>query len=107
MRGGGRRVELREERFDGGSRYLTARMSEAGELLIIGQDLGEGTPDGDEYEWTYTYSPDTIPAVVEVLGGDSGDDVLDVLEGWRGERSYDLEQALRDSGIPRDTFTWP
>jgi hypothetical protein len=72
-------------------------------LHIDGQDLGPGTApvsaDG-EYEWFRTIRAEDVPKVVTLLGGDSGDDVLDLLEArYTGEGSYELERRLRGSDI--------
>ena len=54
-----------------------------------------------EYEWFYTYSAADVPRLIALFGGKPGDDILDVLELWTGERSYELEALLRTSDIPR------
>ena len=103
--GGGpaRRVTIRSEQVDRDRRYLWAYLDGDGNLHIDGQDLGPGTgpvsPDG-EYEWFQTINAVDVPRVVDLLGGQPGTDVLDILEAnWSGSRSYDLERTLRASGI--------
>ena len=45
--------------------------------------------------------------MVALLGGQPGDDVLDLLErDFTGAESYDLEARLRASDIPIDLHTW-
>jgi hypothetical protein len=105
-----REVRLRDERDGRDSRHLWAYVDEAGALHVDGQDLGPGTAlvsaDG-EYEWFETIAPADAPRVVALLGGQPGDDVLDLLErDFTGARSYDLEARLRASDIPIELFTW-
>ena len=105
-----RSVTLRQERDGKDVRWLGAYVDGAGALHIDGQDLGPGTAmvssDG-EYEWFMTIAPTDVERLVTLLGGQPGDDVLDLLEqGWTGSRSYDFERLLRQSGIPVNLFTW-
>jgi hypothetical protein len=105
-----RKVKLRDERDGRDSRHLWAYVDEAGALHIDGQDLGPATAivssDG-EYEWFETIAAADVPRVVALLGGQPGDDVLDLLErDFTGAKSYDLEARLRRSDIPIDVHTW-
>lgn len=98
-----RRVTIRSEHVGQDRRFLWAYLDDAGNLHIDGQDLGPGTgpvsPDG-EYEWFQTIDAVDVPLVVELLGGQPGTDVLEILKAnWSGSRSYDLERTLRASGI--------
>ncbi len=101
---------LRDERLGEDWRNLWAYLDEAGNLHIDGQDLGPGTgpvsSDG-EYEWFETIAAADVPRVVELLGGEPGEDVLDVLErDFTGQRSYELERRLRDGDVPVELHTW-
>lgn len=77
-----RRISLLAE----GSRWIDAELRTDGALVIDGQDLdppvGLG---GGEYEWAITVRPGDVPTVVRALGGQSGDDVLDLLASHRDE----------------------
>jgi hypothetical protein len=104
-----RRVTLRSERSGADRRNLWAYVDEAGALHIDGQDLGPGTApvsDDGEYEWYQTIAPPDVPRLVALLGGRPGEDVLDVLERWTGDRSYDFERLLRESDIPVARWVW-
>lgn len=97
-----RTVTLRQERYGQESRHLWAYVDGSGDLHIDGQDLGPSTApvsDDGEYEWFQTIAAADIPAVVALLGGAPGDDVLEVLEQYSGARSYELERRLRESSI--------
>jgi hypothetical protein len=98
-----RKVQLRQERDGADSRYLSIYLDAQDNLHIDGQDLGPGTApvsaDG-EYEWFKTIRAEDVPKVVMLLGGNEGDDVLDLLEArYTGEGSYELEKRLRESDI--------
>lgn len=104
-----RKVTLRAERNGADRRYLWAYVAADG-LHIDGQDLGPGTApvsDDGEYEWFRTFATADVPKVIELLGGEPGDDVLDLLErDWTGARSYDLERLIRESDIPSRLHVW-
>lgn len=105
-----RTVTLRQERRGADVRWLGAFVDGSGALRVHGQDLGPGTAmvssDG-EYEWFMTVAAGDVHRLVALLGGQPGDDVLELLErDWTGSRSYDFERVLRESGIPVKLFTW-
>jgi hypothetical protein len=103
-------VVLRDERDGANRRYLCAYLDLAG-LHIDGQDLGPSTAlvsEDGEYEWFETIASADLPRLVALLGGASGEDVLDLLErDWTADgRSYELEARLRESDIPVQRSVW-
>ena len=104
-----RKVVLREERSEHDLSYLEAYVDSGGALHIDGQDLGPGTEiissDG-EYEWFQTVAAGDVPRLLALLGGTPGEDILDVLERYTGERSYELEKLLHSGGIPYEFTSW-
>jgi len=106
----GRQVQLRRERDGPDSRYLWAYLDEQGNLHIDGQDLGPSTApvsDDGEYEWFKTIRAEDVPKVAMLLGGGTGDEVLDLLEArYTGEGSYELEKRLRESDIKVELGRW-
>ena len=89
-------------------RYLWAYLTPDGALHIDGQDLGPLTapvsPSG-EYEWFKTIRAEHLPQLVELLGGEPGTDVLDLLaERYTGADAAELERVLRESGLPVELF---
>jgi hypothetical protein len=104
--GAGGTVTLRDDRTGPTWYRLWAYVDEGGNLHINGQDLGPGTsmvsPDG-EYEYFETYAPQVIPRIVEVLDGQPGEPVLEVLRRWAGDRSQQMQMRL--NGIPHRTYT--
>jgi hypothetical protein len=104
------RVQLRHEVSGRDRRFLTASITDAGDLLIEGQDLGPSTSfvssDG-EYEWWRTIKAEHLPALLQLLDAPPGSDVLQVLAShWTGPASHELEKRIRDSGIPSELSTW-
>ncbi len=104
--GAGGTVMLRDDRTGPTWYRLWAYLDEGGNLHINGQDLGPGTsmvsPDG-EYEYFETYAAEVIPRIVEVLDGEPGEHVLDVLRRWSGDRSHQMQSRL--NGIPHRLYT--
>lgn len=105
-----RTVRLRDERNARDSRILYAYLDEQGSLHIDGQDLGRSTTavSGDgEYEWFQTIRSEHLPRLIRLLGGTSADNILDLLSAsWSGDRSYALEQLLREGDVPVERFVY-
>lgn len=62
--------------------------------------------DDGEYEWTYTYSPQTFRLLSTVLAGDPNLDVMEALERYAG-RAGELESLLYTANIGHTFFAWP
>ena len=105
-----RKVTLRAERTGADHRHLEAYVDDDGALHVDGQDLGPGTAivsDDGEYEWFESIDAVHVPRLVVLLGGQLGEDVLDVLErDYTGVGSYELEKRLRESDIPVKRHVW-
>ena len=104
-----RRVELRAEQDGSDRRFLDASVVD-GSLRIDGQDLGPATSpvssDG-EYEWSQTVQAEDIPHLIELLGGEPGESILDLLDrSYTGRNSYELERILRESDIQVRLWTY-
>ena len=108
MRDPARKVMLRDEQDGPDRRYLWAYLTADGALHIDGQDLGPATApvsaDG-EYEWFQTIRSSHLPRLVELLGGEPGTGVLDLLaERYTGTNAAELERVLRETGLPVELF---
>ncbi|HUH07074.1 MAG TPA: hypothetical protein VML96_04615 [Egibacteraceae bacterium] len=105
-----RKVQLRAERSGLDRRNLWAWVDASGDLHLDGQDLGPSTAfvsDDGEYEWERTIAAVDVPRLIELLGGQTGADVLDLLEQrYSGEESYELERLLRESDVPSKFARW-
>ncbi len=104
-------ITLRSIRSGSNSFSLRAYVDGAGCLHIDGQDLGPvtaaGGSDDGEYEYFKTIDAEYIPQVIALLGGKPGDDILELLaQRWSGERSFELERLLSESGIPIQVSVW-
>lgn len=64
---------------------VQARWGDTGNLVIVGQDLGELPGGVSEYEYGITVQSDAVPLVVAALGGDAGDDDVLALLAEQGE----------------------
>ena len=105
-------VILRYQRDGSDVRSLTARLSDIGDLLIEGHDLGSGvqTVWGSglrECEWERTIRAEHLPRLREAQGGQPGDEVLDVLATWCDEHgAIALTELLETEGIPVESWSW-
>jgi len=105
-----RRIVLRNERKGNDIRHLEAYLDAEGALHIDGQDLGPGTApvsDDGEYEWFRTVPASELPRLVELLGGQPGEPILDLLaRRYTGRESYELERVISEGGIRSDLSVW-
>jgi len=95
-------VVLRDERTQGDSRFLGASYSDAGDLVIEGQDLGNtvgGILGAREYEWTWTIACQDLPALGRALKTKAN--LLEALRiRFNGPAAAHLDVFLRESEIP-------
>ncbi len=100
---------MRETEDGGGSRHLSARLDDDGDLVVYGQDIGRAVEEffgSPEYEYGWTVPAAVVPALVEALGGERSDDVLEVLVEVRereGSR-FRLRDVIDEHGI--DAACW-
>jgi hypothetical protein len=89
--------------------HLWARINDAGDFSIEGQDLGSMDESGDssEYEWILKVDKSDVPSLVVLLGGTPEQHVLDIIEkDWAPKEGSGLERLVRESGIPFNTAVW-
>lgn len=105
-------ITLREEHSGEDSRYLRAHLSEKGDLVVTGHDMGPGVENfwGQgrwEYEWRITVRAPHVPKLVAVLGGREGDDVLALLAARGPDAAeYVSREFLEKHGIPVEFWNW-
>ncbi|NRQ33331.1 hypothetical protein HII36_15960 [Nonomuraea sp. NN258] len=92
-------VVLRHIEDEEGLRVLDARLTDDGDLRIEGHDLGPRVEEFfgagmTEYEWVHIVRARDFPRLVSTLGGQAGENVLDVLE-----RTCSGENATRIAGL--------
>ena len=107
----GRTIQLRDQELPSGIRSaLWARVEDDGSLHLDAQDLGLPPglmSDDGEYEYFRTIAPEDIPALVALLDGRPGDDLLDLLaRDWSGDRSFGLEALLTQAPFPVQLVTY-
>ena len=107
----GRTIQLRDQELPSGIRSaLWARVEDDGSLHLDAQDLGLPPglmSDDGEYEYFRTIAPEDIPALIELLDGRPGEDVLDLLaRDWSGDRSFGLEALLTQAPFSVQLVTY-
>src|SRR5262249_2183030 len=94
-----RRIVLRNDRDDPGTRHLDAALEHGGTLRITGHDQGPRVSEFwgkaiTSYEWIYLVAADRIPALIRLLGGHDGDDVLALLAAYHQRTDGQLSDIL-------------
>ncbi len=103
------RIELRDVSDQGGTRHLTARLNEQGNLVIEGQDVGQAVEDsfGDgirEYEWVWTVRRADVPRLLALV--QPARDVLDGLKRrFSGDEAAGLHSFLSGSEVPFSSWS--
>lgn len=103
-------LQMRVHRRDDLTSYLDARLARDGSLVISGHDIGEAAEvmGRDEYEYTKTFAPGTIPQVLEALGEDPAADVMEVIAArWCGDDgSFEFERRIREADVPYEFWSY-
>ncbi len=100
---GDRTVDLWQGRDARGTRSIWATLHGDGRLMIEGQDLGPQVEVFGaglrEYVWAWTAQPGDVARIVELLGGQPGDDPVALLQGWmRQNKDHDPGNFLKHAG---------
>lgn len=96
-------LSVRDQR---GSRWIGARRTSGGDVVIEGQDVGVFVEDAfgqgaSEYEWSYTLKASDESKICIALGGVDDEDVLQLLEEqFLGEKAAGLVTVLKKKGVP-------
>jgi len=100
-------VAMRKIRDPLGDRSLTATIISSGALEIHGHDLG-GTAavSGDgEYEWFKAFPVQMLPDLLRLLGAETTEDILDVIQArYCGAGADVFERLVRESDLKPDLF---
>ena len=102
-----RTVVLRHIRGVRDIRELHATLTAEGDLIIDGQDLGDGVEEifgYREYEWRWTIRARDLPILVAALGGDA-DLLLALGRRFSDERAADLLGFLESHEIPYEVWS--
>ena len=90
-------VVLLDEWLDGESRHVTAKLTEEGNLVVSGQDIGPSVErifGSDEYEYAHTIPADHIATFFELLGASQVTDILGAIDHFGGRRYSEISDAL-------------
>ena len=106
-----RTVDLR--RIDGDGDFLRrwVPLDDDGDLRVEGQDLGRTVEEiwGDglrEYEFIRTVRKEHVPLLIDALGGQPGDDVLDLIEQrFAGQGTNELEKLIQEHDVPNEFWS--
>ncbi|MCA9980923.1 MAG: hypothetical protein KDD89_08820 [Anaerolineales bacterium] len=103
-----RYVILRDIQEAGGSRLLSASLTNEGDVLIEGRDFGDGVArftGSREYEWAWRIPHTAVSALQHALGIRPPDDLLLALQAqFSGENAAELGNFLETHDIP--TTRW-
>ena len=90
-------VVLLDEWLDGESRHVTAKLTDDGNLVISGQDIGPSVErifGSDEYEYSHTIPAAYIAAFFELLGAIQVTDILGAIDHFSRRRYSEIADAL-------------
>jgi hypothetical protein len=106
-----RRIVLRNDRDDRGTRYQDAVLDHDGTLRITGHDQGPRVSEfwGDAitaYEWVYLVASDRIPALLRLLGGHDSDDVLALLAAHHQHAGGQISDLMNHPNVTARFSNW-
>ena len=106
-----RHVILRDTRDDRGTRFEAAQIEDDGTLRITGHDTGPRVSEFfgttiTSYEWVYVVAPDRIGALLQLLGGEQGDDVLHALAAYHQQHAGQMNELLRGPEVAAQFANW-
>lgn len=100
---------LRDGTVNGIRTHLTVEQNDEGALLFFAHDLGLPAglmSDNSEYEYFRTISAANLDELIELLDGESGDDLQTLLrENWSEEKSFELESRLGQAPFKVEFFS--
>ena len=102
---------LRDDTRVGDSRYLEAYLTPSGDLVLEGDDHGEGVTeifgsDINQYEWTSTIASADLDEVRRVLELRGNDIVAELGRVYAGPRAHEIEARIGEAGIHIDRHVW-
>ena len=78
---------------------------------MTGHHTGPGVSEffGDaitSYDWAYVIAPDRVGTLFTLLGGQAGDDVLDLLATYHDQHGGQMNDLLRSSQVAATFSNW-
>ena len=93
-------VVLLNEWLDGEARHVTAKLTDDGNLVISGQDIGPSVErifGSDEYEYSHTIPAPYIAEFFELLGARQVTDILGAIDHFGRRRYSEIVSALEEA----------
>ncbi len=93
-------VVLLDEWINGESRHVIAKLTDDGNLVISGQDIGPSVErifGSDEHEYSHTIPARYIAAFFELLGARQVTDILGAIDHFGRGRYHEIVAALEEA----------
>ena len=103
---------MRNEWTKSSGRTMSASLDPDDNLEVSGDsfhpDLMPGSDSGD-HEWRYKIMNSDLPELIGLLGGNTGDDIIEVVaENFSGSEADEFERIVDNSGIEKVGYwCWP
>ncbi len=103
-------IVLRDIHDEDGVRHLEARFNDAGDLVIEGQDLGDGVERFfgagiREYEWIWTIRRASLAALGRALGVAEGEILAALGRRFSHPKCVELEPFLKEHEIALERWS--
>jgi hypothetical protein len=105
-------VRMRNERTESSGRTMSVSLDPDDNLDVSGDsfhpDPMPGSDSGD-HEWRYKIMNSDLPELIGLLGGNTGDDIIEVVaENFSGSEADEFERIVDNSGIEKVGYwCWP
>ena len=105
------RVILRDTRNERGTQFEAAQIDDDGTLRVTGHHTGPGVSEFfgaaiTSYDWAYVIAPERVQTLLTLLGGHTGDDVLDRLAANHEQHGGQVNDLLRGPQVAADFSNW-
>jgi hypothetical protein len=106
-----RRVVLLDHTDGRGQEHEVLVLEDDGTVRVLGHDRGERVSSYfgrgiTSYEWMYVLPPERVGNLVAAMGGDTDDDVLDLLAGHYQRTQGRLSDLLRRPEVAAEFSNW-
>jgi hypothetical protein len=106
-----RRVVLRDTRNERGTQFEAAQIEDDGTLRMTGHHTGPGVSEFfgaaiASYDRAYVIAPVRVETLLTLLGGHTGDDVLELLGTYHDQHGGQLNDLLRGPQVAATFSNW-
>jgi hypothetical protein len=104
-------IILRDDRDDRGTHYQCAALEQDGTLRITGHDQGPGVSEFfgrniTSYEWAYIVAPGRVRALIRLLGGHDGDNVLALVAAYHQCAGGQISDIMNHPDVTAHFSNW-